>query len=100
MLKPAAVTSLLAPHLSALTHHLPSTLPPTTASLQRAIASPDFRRAVASFDRALRTGALGPLVSGLGLDANAAVGLEEFLQGIQKQADEEKARTEGNLQTD
>lgn len=47
---------------------------------------------MSSFDRALRTGALGPLVAGLGLQQDSAMGVESFLEGIQRQADEIKAK--------
>lgn len=43
-------------------------------------------------DRALRTGALGPLVAGLGLSQDSAMGVEAFLEGIAKQAREIKER--------
>lgn len=54
------------------------------------IRSREFKRSVASLDRALRTGALGPLVVGLGLKESSAEGVEAFLEGIMQQAKEEK----------
>lgn len=73
---------------------LPSDIPPTEESVRRAITSPEFKRATASLDRALRTGALGPLVQGLGLPENSAHGVESFLEGIEAQAKELKAKEE------
>ncbi|GAA5978441.1 hypothetical protein JCM21900_000977, partial [Sporobolomyces salmonicolor] len=74
----------------------PPVLPPSTpaeqrAALVRAVSSPEFRRALASLDRALRTGATGPLVQGLGLRERAAQGPREFLDEVQRCADEAKA---------
>ncbi|GAA5876437.1 hypothetical protein JCM3774_003778, partial [Rhodotorula dairenensis] len=109
VLPPSAATSLIASlpdsSLSLLASHLPSpssstssssTLATSTpaeqrASLIRAVSSPEFRRAVASLERALRTGATGPLVQGLGMPLRAANGTEEFLQEVQNQADRQSA---------
>jgi hypothetical protein len=71
---------------------LPSDIPQEAASVQRAITGPEFKRSVSSLDRALRTGALGPLVAGLGLPQESAMGVEAFLEGIQRQADEIKEK--------
>lgn len=82
------ISNLTNSSIKNLTSFLPTTLPSTTTSLRTAITSPEFKRSVASLDRALRTGALGPLVQGLGLNSDSAMGVETFLEGIQKQADE------------
>ena len=76
---------------------LPSDIPPTEESVRRAVTSPEFKRATASLDRALRTGALGPLVQGLGLPESSAHGVESFLDGIveQARAQKEKEDAEG-----
>ncbi|KPV73277.1 uncharacterized protein RHOBADRAFT_55043 [Rhodotorula graminis WP1] len=66
---------------------------PDRASLARALRSPEYRRALASLDRALRTGATGPLVVGaLGLGERAARGTEEFLDEVRRVAEEERER--------
>jgi len=54
--------------------------------LSQIISSPQFRAAVASFDRALRTGLLGGLVRQLGLPEEAGMGVEAFLRAIREQA--------------
>jgi len=56
------------------------------------VRSPEFRRALGSLDRALRTGATGPLVLGLGLGQRAARGTGEFLEEVQRAADGERER--------
>jgi 26S proteasome regulatory subunit N13 len=61
-------------------------VPPSTDALQRVISSPQFRQAVSSLDRALRTGMLQDLVRGLGLPAEAGTGIEPFLRAIAEQA--------------
>lgn len=83
--------------LPTLLPFLPSDIPPTEESVRRAITSPEFKRATSSLDRALRTGALGPLVAGLGLPESGAHGVENFLEAIEKQAEEleEKEEAEG-----
>ncbi|GAA6005758.1 proteasome regulatory particle lid subunit RPN13 [Rhodotorula paludigena] len=87
-------------HLSSFLPASPTTLPTSSpsaqqSSLARALRSPEYRRALAALDRALRTGATGPLVQGLGMRERAALGTEEFLEEVQRMADEEKAREEG-----
>ena len=100
VLTPSAASSLISslPD-SSLSHlsksYLPSLLPTSTpseqrASLLRAVSSPEFRRSLASLERALRTGATGPLVQGLGMPLRAANGTEEFLEEVQRQAEAEK----------
>lgn len=106
VLPPSAATSLIASlpdaSLSLLASYLPSSLLATSApaeqraALVRAVGSPEFRRAVASLERALRTGATGPLVQGLGLPLRAANGTEEFLQEVQNQADRDRRSEEGD----
>jgi len=78
--------------------HLPPDLPvpPSAEVLQRIIHSPQFRAAVANFDQALRTGLLGGLVRGLGLPAEAGLGIGPFLRAVQEQAN----RAEGAMETD
>jgi len=67
--------------------HLPPSVPHDRESLVMAINSLEFRRSVAGLDSALRTGALGPLMTAFGLPASAANGVEEFIKAIQDQAD-------------
>jgi len=68
--------------------HLPPDLPasPSPEILSQMVSSPQFRAAVASFDRALRTGLLGGLVRQLGLPEEAGTGVEAFLRAIREQA--------------
>jgi len=68
--------------------HLPPDLPasPSPEVLSQIVSSPQFRSAVASFDRALRTGLLGGLVRQLGLPEEAGTGVEAFLRAIREQA--------------
>ncbi|GAA5985653.1 hypothetical protein JCM10908_007058 [Rhodotorula pacifica] len=99
VLPPSAASFLLSSLPSSSLSHLASFLPsgvPTLpisnpqeqrASLLRSVSSPEFRRALASLERALRTGATGPLVQGLGMPSRAAQGTEEFLQEVQRQAE-------------
>ncbi|GAA5845299.1 hypothetical protein JCM9279_004834 [Rhodotorula babjevae] len=95
VLPPSAAQSLLSSLPPSSLAHLASFLPPSPhlpsstpaqqlASLSRALRSPELRRALASLDRALRTGATGPLVQGLGLPQRAARGTEEFLEEVQR----------------
>ncbi|KDE06340.1 hypothetical protein, variant [Microbotryum lychnidis-dioicae p1A1 Lamole] len=100
VLTPTVISSLLSnpsPALLAkLSPLLPPILPSNSESLRRATTgTPEFRRSVAALDRALRTGALGPLVRGLGMAEEAAMGVESFLQDVQKQGEEEKKKEEG-----
>ncbi|BGP20284.1 hypothetical protein JCM10213_001115 [Rhodosporidiobolus nylandii] len=103
VLPPQVATSLLSSlppsSLQTLSTFLPpSALLPTStesqqrASLARALSSPEFRRSLSSLDRALRTGATGPMMQGLGMSERAAQGTGEFLEEVQRQADEQKAR--------
>lgn len=85
VLPPSSLLPLLPSLLPALIPFLPSSLPPTLDSLTSAIQSPEFRRSLASLDRALRTGALGPLVVALGLEEGCATSLDAFLEGVQEQ---------------
>ncbi|GAA5830161.1 hypothetical protein JCM11251_006901 [Rhodosporidiobolus azoricus] len=106
VLTPSSALSLLQSLPPPALAHLSSFLPPSTnlptstpssqvTSLSRAVSSPEFRRALASLDRALRTGATGPLVQGLGMGQRAAQGTEEFLEEVQRQGDEAKRAEEG-----
>lgn len=81
-----------------MTSLLPPSFPPTVESLRTAISSPAFRSSTASLDRALRTGALGPLVRQLGLPESGALGVENFLEEIQKQGDKEKEEEAKKMQ--
>ncbi|GAA99234.1 uncharacterized protein L969DRAFT_23110 [Mixia osmundae IAM 14324] len=74
----------------ALFPYLPTDFEPTEETLQRVIQGPEFRRAVASLDAALRTGALAPLVASFGLPPDAAMGVDAFLKAIQDKADKER----------
>ncbi|KAI0269905.1 adhesion regulating molecule [Gloeopeniophorella convolvens] len=67
---------------------LPPDLPatPSPEVLSQIVSSPQFRGAVASFDRALRTGLLGGLVRQLGLPEEAGTSVEAFLRAIREQA--------------
>jgi 26S proteasome regulatory subunit N13 len=69
--------------------HLPPDLPasPSPEVLSQIVSSPQFRGAVASFDRALRTGLLGDLVTQLGLPEEAGTSVEAFLRAVREQAD-------------
>ncbi|SGY81616.1 BQ5605_C009g05510 [Microbotryum silenes-dioicae] len=101
VLTPTVISSLLSNPSPALLAKLSPLLPPilpsnSSESLRRATTgTPEFRRSVAALDRALRTGALGPLVTGLGMAEEAAMGVESFLQEVQKQGEEEKKKEEG-----
>lgn len=64
-----------------LFQHLPPGLDHSEATLRSVIHSPEIRRSLSSLDQALRTGALGPLVQSLGLKQDAALSVENFLQG-------------------
>lgn len=81
--------------------HLPPDLPANTSSevLSRIVSSPQFRSAVASFDRALRTGLLGGLVRQLGLPEEAGTGVEAFLRAVREQARGDRPEGE-NMDTD
>jgi 26S proteasome regulatory subunit N13 len=81
--------------------HLPPDLPANTSSevLSRIVSSPQFRSAVASFDRALRTGLLGGLVRQLGLPEEAGTGVEAFLRAVREQARGDRPGGE-NMDTD
>ncbi|KII86922.1 hypothetical protein PLICRDRAFT_31067 [Plicaturopsis crispa FD-325 SS-3] len=98
---PANIAPLFTAHpelVPTLFPHLPPDLPtpPSPEVLQRVINSPQFRAAVRNFDQALRTGLLGNLVTGLGLPAEAGLGIEAFLRAVQEQAN----RGEGGSGTD
>ena len=63
------------------------------------MSSQQFRTAVASFDRALRTGMLGGLVTQLGLPEEAGTGVEAFLRAVREQARGDRPEGE-NMDTD
>ncbi|KAF8840603.1 adhesion regulating molecule [Paxillus ammoniavirescens] len=114
ILTPSNLLPLFTSHpalLPSLFPHLPQELLPQsngpltpqqtarlTESLQRTVNSPPFRAAVAQLDRALRTGALGGFVRGLGLPESAGTGVGAFLRAIAEQARREG--TGGNGQGD
>ncbi|KAM0789699.1 hypothetical protein ACM66B_006559 [Microbotryomycetes sp. NB124-2] len=75
---------------------LPPTVPQTFENVSKMLTLPEFQSTLKSLDRALRTGATGPLMTSLGLPESAALGVEAFLKAIQKQADEEKKQQEGD----
>ncbi|KAM0751856.1 adhesion regulating molecule [Meredithblackwellia eburnea MCA 4105] len=98
-----SLTTLLdsSPDLAAtLLPFLPPTVPQTPHSLTKAVNSIEFKRSVASLDRALRTGALGPLVAGLGLGEESAMGVDAFLKGVQEQADKSGGESSGKMDED
>jgi 26S proteasome regulatory subunit N13 len=76
-------------------------VPPSTEALRRVISSPQFRQAVASLDRALRTGMLQDLVRGLGLPSEAGSGVQPFLRAIADQARSQQSSEEStSMNTD
>jgi 26S proteasome regulatory subunit N13 len=81
----------------ALRPYLPPGVEPTAENLQRVLTSVELKKSFASFDHAIRTGALGPLVASLGLSESAALGVEEFLKAVQEKADGERG---SEMQTD
>ncbi|KAA1469834.1 adhesion regulating molecule [Dentipellis sp. KUC8613] len=91
ILTPAVLTPLFTSHpdlIPSLFPQLPPDLPnpPSAEVLSDIIASPQFRSAVVTFDRALRTGMLAGLVRQLGLPEEAGTGAEAFLRAIAEQA--------------
>jgi len=101
VLTPGNLSALFATHpevIQALFPHLPPDLPtpPSQETLERIIASPQFRTAVRNFDQALRTGLLGPFVRGLGLPEEAGTGIDAFLRAIQDQARSEGEGSSGD----
>ncbi|KAH9002645.1 adhesion regulating molecule [Lactarius hatsudake] len=81
--------------------HLPPELSagPSSEVLSRIVSSPQFRSAVASFDRALRTGLLGGLVRQLGLPEEAGSSVGAFLSAVREQARGDRPGGE-NMDTD
>jgi len=103
VLPPSALTSLISTLPDSSLSHLSSFLPPTLpssspaeqrTSLIRALTSPEFKRSTASLDRALRTGATGPVVRSLGMQRGEE-GVEEFLGEILRGVEETKGSEEG-----
>lgn len=83
---PASLAPLLADKAvqERLRQHLPPGLDDNNVSestLRSVVHSPEIKRSLASLDSALRTGALGPLVQSLGLKQEAALSVDQFLQG-------------------
>ncbi|GAA5930477.1 uncharacterized protein JCM15063_004818 [Sporobolomyces koalae] len=104
VLPTSALTSLLESLPPASLAHLSSFLPTSSSlpistpeeqrsSLVRTVTSPEFKRATSSFDRALRTGATGPVLRSLGMQTGEQ-GVEEFVDEVQRIADSEKAKDE------
>ncbi|GAA5976109.1 hypothetical protein JCM5350_000316 [Sporobolomyces pararoseus] len=98
VLPSSALTSLISSlsdsSLSHLSSFLPTSLPYSTpatqrASLIRALTSPEFKRSTSSLDRALRTGATGPVLRSLGMERGEQ-GVEEFLQEILRSVEPEE----------
>ena len=98
VLPASALTSLIESlpdsSLAHLSSFLPPSLPASTpatqrASLVRALTSPEFRKSAASLDRALRTGATGPVLRSLGMERGAE-GVSEFLDEIARGVEREK----------
>jgi len=101
VLTPANLAPLFTEHpelVPALFPHLPPDLPtpPSAEAIQQIVASPQFRSAVQSLDRAFRTGMLQSLMSQLGLPEEAGSSVEAFLRAIREQA----ARDVGDMETD
>ncbi|KAI0030419.1 proteasome complex subunit Rpn13 ubiquitin receptor-domain-containing protein [Vararia minispora EC-137] len=91
ILTPANLTPLFTERpdlVPALFPHLPPDLPvsPSPEAIQQIIASPQFRTAVSSLDRAFRTGMLQGLMNQLGLPEEAGSSVEAFLYAIREQA--------------
>lgn len=93
VLTPANLAPLFTSHptlIPTLFPHLPADLPtpPSPEVLRDITSSPQFRQAVVSLDRALRTGLLGGLVRQLGLPEEAGLGVEAFLRAVAEQGRE------------
>jgi hypothetical protein len=101
ILNPSRLLSLLSSNpkvAESLYQYLPSensTVPHTLESLQRVVSSPELRKSARSLDQALTTGALGPLAASLGLKSDETFGVEAYLNGVQRLADEDKAKDSG-----
>lgn len=112
ILSPARLRSLLTsnPEIAQrLYQYLPSesaTVPHTPESLERIVSSPELRKSARSLDQALTTGALGPLAASLGLGGDETFGVEAYLKGVQRLADQDKESqgkeggSSGAMQTD
>ncbi|GAA5857508.1 hypothetical protein JCM5353_001843 [Sporobolomyces roseus] len=103
VLPSSTLTSLISTLPDSSLSHLSSFLPPTLpssspaeqrTSLIRALTSPEFKRSTASLDRALRTGATGPVVRSLGMQRGEE-GVEEFLGEILRGVEKTKGSEEG-----
>lgn len=97
ILSDASLRASLFPHLPS---DLPLSSPPTESEILAVIGSSQFKDGVRGLDRALRTGALGGLVQGLGLPAKAGEGVEEFLQAIGEQGKKGGGDQGGDMETD
>jgi len=102
ILTPAVLDPLFTNHpelIPALFPHLPPDLPtpPSADVLSRIVSSPQFRSAVVSFDRALRTGMLGEFVRQLDLPEEAGSSVEAFLRAVGEQARRDSGE---NMETD
>jgi hypothetical protein len=110
ILSPSRLLSLLAsgpPGLAeSLYQYLPSAdtgsassepaVPHTPESLRRIATNTELRKSARSLDQALASGAIGPLAQSLGLREDETFGVENYLRGVQRLADEEKAREGDN----
>ena len=102
ILSPSRLLSLLSSNpkiAESLYQYLPSesaTVPHTVESLQRVVSSPELRKSARSLDQALTTGALGPLAASLGLNSDETFGVEAYLNGVQRLADQDKAKEGGD----
>lgn len=88
--------------LSSIFPTLPSDLPtaPSPEVLRRVVESPQFQAQVRALDRALSTGLVGGLMTGLGLPAEAGLGIRPFLDAIKNQARERKEEGQEEMETD
>ncbi|CAG8449210.1 6258_t:CDS:2 [Ambispora gerdemannii] len=101
VLTPSAISPLLSnPEIaSALFPHIPQNLERTEDELREVIQSPQFTQALQTLSVALQSGQLGPLLTSLGLDASAGIGVEAFLRAIQEQANRQQNNANNNQDT-
>eukprot|EP01137_Pigoraptor_chileana_P034031 Opistho-2@25946 len=87
VLTPEAIVPLLAnPEArERLLRHIPDNLPRSPEELRNLLHSPQFTQALHSFNAALQSGQLAPMMSQFGVD-NAPPGVEAFLRALQQQA--------------
>lgn len=98
ILSPARLRTLLASDsciAQRLYQYLPTqseTVPHTVKSLERVVSSPELRKSARSLDQALTTGALAPLAASLGLESDETFGVDAYVNGVQRLADQENAK--------